>query len=180
MEHDYSQFQDPAEGGDMARLQALAQAQFDAEARVAKCEEELKTAQKLLADIAEKELPELMDKLRLSEFKTDTGLPVKILDKIRASIPKAREREAFKWLRDSHNEKLIKRKVSVPFAVGEDKDAEKLLKAISKLDLPVEVEDKQEVHNQTLVAFIKRRLENGEPLPMDLFGVFRQRVSKIG
>lgn len=180
MEQDYSQFQEPAQGGDMARLQALARAQVDAEALVLKCEEDLKKAQKLLADIAEGQLPELMDKLRLTEFKTDDGLPIKILDKIRASIPKAREREAFKWLRDHNNGKLIKRKVSIPFAVGEDKEADKLLKAIAELKLPVEVEDREEVHNQTLVAFVKRQLESGAAIPLDVFGVFRQRVSKVG
>ena len=35
-----------------------------------------------------------------------------------------------------------------------------------------EVMQKQEVHSGTLKAFVKERIENGEEVPTDLFGVF--------
>jgi hypothetical protein len=41
------------------------------------------------------------------------------------------------------------------------------------------VKQEQNVHWQTLDAFVRQQLENGDELPLELFGVFRQRFAKV-
>ena len=42
-----------------------------------------------------------------------------------------------------------------------------------------EVDDVANVHPSTLAAFVREKLREGEELPLDLFGVHRQRIAKI-
>lgn len=176
-ENDYSQFQDQAEGGDMALLQGLAERQVEAEKEVERIEEELKAAKKVLADVAEKELPELMEKLRLTEFKTDTGLPIKIEDHLRVGIKADKAPLVFAWVRKLGSGKMIKRTISVPFGMGEEEKAEQF--ATTCDDRELEYNDKTDIHNGTLKAFIKRRLEAGEEVHEGI-SVFTQKKAKVG
>ena len=47
-------------------------------------------AREELRDIAERQVPELMDQIGIGEFKTTTGLKIKIDETIRASIRRER------------------------------------------------------------------------------------------
>lgn len=165
-------------GDVLARLNKLANDQAKAEAEVAKKEAELTQAKEKLRDIAERQLPELMDSVGYTELKTASGLEVSIDEKIRASIPKAKAPQSIAWLKANGHGALVKRVISVAFGKGEDEDAEKLFKKLDEGDY--EVEDNAGVHPSTLASFVKKKLEAGEDIPMDLFGVHRQRVAKIG
>ena len=175
---DYSQFIDkPEKSGDLSQLHTLAEQQALAEAEVARIEAELNGAKERLKNIAEVALPQAMDELGLTEFKTTSGLIIVIAETIRASIPKARQGEAFDWLREHGHAGLIKRQLSLSFGKGEDELADKALELLLAQHYDPEV--KTEVHTQTLGAFVREKLEAGEDLPLELFGVFRQRASKI-
>jgi len=163
--------------GDLAELSRLAEDQVKAEKAVADAEAALVKAQQSLKDISERKLPELMDKLGMAEFKTTSGAKVEIDEQVRASIPATRKFEAFAWLRTHNSAALIKRSISVDFSKGEDEKADKLLKQLKKDEL--EAEDKESVHSSTLKSWVTKKLEKGEEFPLDLFGVFRQRVSKV-
>lgn len=164
-------------GGELNQLQALAEQQASAEARIAEIEALLNKARETHRDLSERQVPELMDKIGMKEFKTTSGLTIQVEEKIRASIPKAKTALAFAWLKRNDHAGLIKRVVSVAFGRGEDEKAELLTRQLSGADF--EVENKASVHTSTLAAFVKEKLEAGEEIPMDLFGVHRQRVSKI-
>ena len=176
---DYLAYADakPTAGGDLARLADLANEQADAEAQVARIQAELNRAQERLKDISERQVPELMDQLGLETFKTRTGLVIEVDETIRASIPKARSVEAFAWLRAHNHEALIKREVVIQFSKGEDEKALALLEELNNKGLPAE--DESSVHASTLSAWVREKLKKGEDVPVDLFGVFRQRRSKI-
>ena len=173
---DYLAYVQPTSGGDLSRLQELAEEQARAEAEVARIEAELTRAREALTDIAERQLPELMDEFGLETFKTRSGLNIKIKEIIRASIPKARAASAFAWLKEHGHAAMIKRVLSVSFGKGEDEQAEELLEQLSS---EYEIDDKASVHPQTLSAWVKEKLERGDEIPLELFGVHRQRVSKI-
>lgn len=162
---------------DLSQLHELAEKQIAAEAEVARAEAELQKAKDVLKDLCEFKVPELMDSIGLEEFKTRTGVRIKVEEKIRASIPKARTLEAFAWLRENNHAALIKRFVKVEFGKGEDEKADELLKELAKLGFSGEQD--ASVHAQTLAAFVRERLKDGKELPLDLFGVYRQRVSKV-
>lgn len=164
-------------GGDLQLLQQLAEAQAQAELDIANITVQLTKAREIYKDLAEIQIPDVMDKIGIAEFKTTTGLKITIAETIRASIPKAKQPHAFHWLRTNGHSAMIKRTVSVSFGKGEDANADTLVK---KLDNDFDVADKTVVHPQTLAAFVREKLEMGEELPMDLFGVHRQRLSKIG
>lgn len=163
-------------GGELTQLTQLAEQQASAQAKVSDLEAQLNKAREELRDIAERQVPELMDQIGVSEFKTATGLKIKIDETIRASIPKAKAPLAFAWLKQNGHAAMIKRVVSVAFGKGEDERAEALREKLAS-DFPVE--DNASVHPSTLAAFVREKLREGEEVPLDLFGVHRQRVSKI-
>lgn len=176
---DYAAYAQPSgsKGIDLAQLQDLAEQQAKAEAEVARIEADLNAARERLKDLSERRVPELMDEIGLGDFTTRTGLKITIEETIRASIPKPRSYEAFTWLINNNHAALIKRSVSVDFGKGEDEKAKELEAYLSKQGYAPE--NNANVHSQTLSAWVREKLKMGEEIPLDLFGVFRQRVSKI-
>jgi len=162
--------------GELSKLSQLAEKQAAAAAKVADLEAQLNAAREELRDIAERQVPELMDQIGIDEFKTTTGLKIKIEETIRASIPKAKAPLAFAWLKNNGHGALIKRVVSVAFGRGEDEKADELRQRLAD---EFEVDDNSSVHPSTLAAFVREKLRNGEEIPLDLFGVHRQRIAKI-
>jgi len=160
----------------LAQLSKLAEEQAGVQAKVAYLEAQLAAARDELKDLAERQVPELMDEVGISEFKTSSGLKIKIAETIRASISKVNAARAFAWLKEHGHAALIKSEVSVAFGKGCESDAEALAKQLSQ---NFEVEMNTSVHPQTLAAWVRERLGEGEEVPLDLFGVHRQRVSKI-
>lgn len=175
----YAEYVTPAASGpvDLSQLQDLAEQQAEAEAEVARIEAQLNAAREKLKDLAERKVPELMDQIGIEEFRTRTGLKIKIDETIRASIPKARTAEAYAWLIANNHEALIKRSVVVEFGKGESDKASELASYLTKQGYAPDNEAK--VHAQTLSAWVREKLKAGNEVPLDLFGVFRQRVSKI-
>jgi len=160
---------------DMALLSQLANDQLEAEQNVEKSEEALKMAKLRLRDISEGQIPELMDKLQLEQFKTANGLQIVVATQVRASISKENMPKALEWLRERGHEKIVKHVIEV--TPKSDGDAISLMRGL--LDAGCQVEDKASIHWQTLGGFVREKLEKGEDVPMDLFGVFRQRFSKV-
>lgn len=163
-------------GGELSQLARLAEQQAAAQSKVANLEAQLNKAREELRDIAERQVPELMDQIGIGEFKTATGLKIKIDETIRASIPKAKAPLALAWLKQNGHAAIIKRVVAVAFGKGEDEKADELLRRLAD---EFEVDDTSSVHPSTLSAFVREKLREGEEVPLDLFGVHRQRVSKI-
>lgn len=174
---DYADYIEPTDEGQLSQLQALADQQWEAEKLVEQKQRELNTAQEQLRDLAERQIPEAMDACGLETLQTRSGLHLSVKETIRASIPKAKAAAAFKWLRDHGHEALIKRTVSVQFGKGESEQAEEALQELSAHGW--NANDDQRVHPQTLAAFIREKLENGEDVPQEVFGVHRQRVAKL-
>ncbi len=178
---DYLEFvggaSDTGEGDSLARLRDLAAAQFRAEQEVAAATAELARKEAALKEIAERQIPDLMDAIGVKEFSTLSGLHVRLKETIRASIPKERAGEAFTWLRENGHAALITRELTVAFGRGEDEQAEAFAQYLEAQHL--EASDRTSVHASTLSAFVRRELEDGRDVPQDLLGVHRQRESKI-
>lgn len=163
-------------GGELTQLQKLAEQQASKQAEVAKLEAQLNQAKEELKALAEGQIPELMDQIGIANFKTVSGLVIEVTEKIRAAIPKPKAHLAFAWLKQHGHAALIRRTVSVAFGKGEDEKAEALK---DQLASDYEVEDNANVHPSTLSAFVREKLQSGEEIPLDLFGVHRQRVAEI-
>ena len=160
----------------LAELSRLADEQAASAARVAELEARLERERDILRDLSERVIPEKMDELGVQELKTSSGLRIKIKESIRASIPKALLGKAYGWLAENGYGGLIKRNVSVKFGKGEDEQADAL---VTELLERFEIEDNRLIHPSTLKAFVSEQLSSGVEIPLELFGVYRQRVSVI-
>lgn len=180
-QHDYSQYEEnPGSDDALQRLSNLAEEQAKAEAEVLRVEGELKAANERLRGIAERDIPELMDSLNIKQFETASGLKIKVEEKMFASIPAANKPEAFSWLEGHGHADIIKRSFKVSFGRDEEEVAAEFAQQLRESEHPLNVEDKKEVHASTLAAFCKEQIEAGVDLPMDLFGAYWRRRSKIG
>ena len=60
---------------------------------------------------------------------------------------------------------------------GETEVAAQAMAAL--IEAGLEPEAKYAVHPQTLGAWVREMLEEGEDIPIDILGVFRQRTAKV-
>ena len=179
MTQDYSQYSEPTSSDALAQLGNMAVEMTALETKVVEAERALKVAQEDLRIISEKTIPDAMDALGIEEFTARGGLKIRIGEAIRASIPKARQEEAVTWL-DAHGfAALVKRKFVVQFGKDEEKWANKFAADLAKRKRQLAVAQDKAVHPSTLSAFVREQLEEGADLPLDLFGVFRQRFAKL-
>ncbi len=183
MEHDYGEFQDSENIGEnlMARLEGLAREQLDAEALVETMELRLSEAKAALKAVKERKLPDLIEEAQLGESSivTPNGIEIKLSTVIRGSIPKGNEAPAFQWLEDNNNGNLIKRLFVIDFGKGDEAWANKFERDLRQRKRPLNVKRSKGVHAGTLQSFVKKALEDGVNIPMDVFGVFRQKFAKV-
>lgn len=180
---DYSEFQDEDGPGEnlMTRIEGLAKEAVDAEVRVAHLIEQLAEANASLKLVLEKKLPELLDEADLGEstINTPAGHEIKMSTIIRGSISKDNQAKAFKWLEDNNNGGLIKRNIIIDFGKGEEKWADKFERDCAQRKKPLNLKRKMAVNPQTLQAFVRQSLEEGVKIPMEILGVYRQRMAKV-
>jgi CHAT domain-containing protein len=179
-DYDYSNFKEeqPVDSV-LSQIAAKALEQKQTEAEVARLQEELQKAQDKLKDISEFQLPQLMDSIEMTKFTLKDGSEISVQEKIRASIPAAFEKEAFGWLAENKHDHLIKRQFTIEFSRDQEEWAKKFQKELSEREDPLNYKCKRSVHASTLASFVKEQLEEGVALPLDYFGVYRQRFTKI-
>lgn len=164
----------------LALISSLAQAQYDAAVKVAELEDQLKDAKKELAKVSEVDLPEAMKECGVKDFTTTTGLKITLKDDLNVGITEAKREEAYSWLRDNGFDGLIKSDLALHFDRDHLKDAEKLVAQLGKKGYDVEF--KQNIHYQTLKAFVKERMADTEAdvqIPLDLFGARPYQVAVV-
>lgn len=153
-----------------------------AEKEIAEAEEKVKAAKKKHQDIVQGTLPTLMRKYGVFEqgFTTTSGLIVKGKSSITTSVPAPRRNEAWDWLDARGYRDIIKREVTIAFAIGEDEKAEACAKALAEEHKRTVVCERW-VEPSTLKKTISDILEDnkakaaaGEAIvevPKDLFGI---------
>lgn len=146
---------------------------------VEELEERLDEEKAALRRLTESALPKLMEAAETDKITTKDGIEIKIDENLRGSIPKANEEDAFEWLEGHGQGKIIKRQFTIEFGKGDEAWANKFEKDLGRRKKPLNVKRKKTVHPQTLLAMLREALANGEDIPLDTFGVFRQRVAKI-
>jgi hypothetical protein len=161
----------------LSLLSRLADELNAAELAEAKLEAALAEAKAKVTDLAERQIPELMDEVGIKTITTTSGFRVDVRRIIRASIPAGSKEEAMKWLDDNGHSGLIKRSVRVAFDRTQETEARKLEAQLGKKFENVKTELK--VEPSTLAAFIGERLANGDAIPLELFGAWQQRIAKI-
>lgn len=179
MNDEYAEFKENPGDNILAQISATALQQKRLEAELARMEEDVQKKKDELRNISERVLPELMDAAGQTEVTTKDGIKVKVEDRFQASIPVARAHEAFAWLKEHGHDSLIKNEFKVEFGRDQDKLSEEFKQYLEGEWEEVDFKNKKSVHASTLKAFVKEQVEEGVNIPFDLFGVLRQRFTKL-
>lgn len=158
----------------IARVVALAQKWVDAAEAVKVAEETLKAAREVQRTVAEVELPDAMHVAGLSSFTMADGTQIGLEKHVTASWPGAgdddRRKRAVEALEAAGASDLMKCDVVVAYSAG-DREAAAETFARMRGDNRAVVTMVEKVHPQTLTAWVRRRLREGQHVDFDVFNV---------
>lgn len=146
------------------------------EDEVADTEEHLKQLKRQKQNLEVEQIPGLMAEMGVDRLDVD-GLTVSVKLKVHASIPVARREEAYDWLRQNNLDDIIKNDVTVSFGRGQDNEAGNVMGTLQ--DMGLDPQAKTHIHSSTLRAFVKERVENNQPIDLDLFGAYVANTAEI-
>lgn len=146
------------------------------EEEIVQLEDQLKEKKEAARKLSEEDIPQFLAEKGLSSITLDNGTEVKITEEVRPGVKVANRPYVYSWLRDNGYGDLIKSNVSVSFGMGEDSQAIKLKAAIQ--DLGMVGSEKEDVHYQTMKAFVTEQHKKGVSLP-DEFGVYVANKTKL-
>lgn len=166
-----------AEPVTLARISKLAEEARDLEQEMERIGIELAEMQDKHNSIMRNILPDMMLELGMKDFTLTDGAKVAIKESINASITEANKPAAFAWLEEHNFDGIIKTKVMTDFGKGEIDSARKALETLEQAGFSAAMD--RSVHAMTLKSFVKEQLEEGNAIPLDLFGVFEFKEAKI-
>ena len=127
--------------------------------------------------LSEEVIPTLMQQAGVSSIKLEDGSSVEVSPYYYAKIPEDKKGEAFDCLRQNNFGDLIKNNVSVSFGKGEDSNAAELKAILEAKGLVVD--QKQDIHWQTLRGFVREQMEKNQNIPSEMFGLYVANRTKI-
>ena len=150
---------------------------LDLQEQARRIEENLKSKNDEIRVLSENEIPNLMQQAGISSLKLMDGSSVSFKPEYYAKIPVSKTNEAFDWLSFNGFGDLIKNQVSLTFGKSEDNVANSLVEDLKSKGH--NVSQKKKVEPQTLKAFVKEAIQNGQNVPMDLFGIYISNKTTI-
>tara|TARA_R110000764_G_scaffold42824_7_gene96416 strand:- start:5937 stop:6512 length:576 start_codon:yes stop_codon:yes gene_type:complete len=168
---------DTLDSGKLDGVSRLAAEAANLENEIASAEQLLKDKKQALHKITDEQLPEALEEMGLQKFTLIDGAEISVKPIYAASIPRDRKEEAFQWLRDHEFGDLVKNNVTVTFGRGEDDIAKEFVGLCGSQGFtPSQLE---KVEPMTLKAWLRERVEAGDPIPLDLFGAFISQRATI-
>ncbi len=167
----------PVEPMTLIRLTQMAENARDLEKEIAEAGIALAELQDKHKNIVRNLLPSAMEELGMKNFTLADDSKIDVKDHIQASISEVNKPAAFAWLEEREFDGIIKTKVASEFGKGEIEQARAALKALEEAGFTGVMD--RNVHPMTLKSFVKERLEAGDSIPLDIFGVFEFKEAKI-
>jgi len=159
-----------------SRLSSLIRESIKADEDIAAAEQYLKDLKYKKRKINEEDIPALMEEMGVDSLEVD-GNKIKLRQFVHARITDDKRDEAYAWLRSIGEGDIIKNDVTVSFTTGQDNVAGSVVEDLRTQGLdPVQ---KTHVHPQTLKAWVKNRIESGQDIDFETFGVFVGTEAKI-
>lgn len=143
-------------------------------------EELLKSAKARDNIIKTQELPEAVSELGTTEWKSENGrYEVSVDSFVSGTLPKDPDRReaAIEWLTEHDGAAMVKTEIVMAFGKQDREYAEKMIASLKKSKAPFEVTEG--VHPQTLLAYVRERMEDGEPVDLDVLGIYSGRKAKL-
>lgn len=169
------------EGDSLALLQGLAAEMINEGRAVLKAERDLKDAQMRYADVAEKRLPDLMERFSLPKFEfldRTTGLKLIIKlesDKWRVSMPPMKDdqgnalpenfvkrKQILEWIRAGGNAGSIKKAIQIQAGLLADDKVSALVEELNSMHPELDVGVDEKIEPATLTALVTRLLKAGK------------------
>lgn len=164
---------------DLRSLTMLGEKTVNMKAQIDELDAELGKLKQTYNDLRQKDLPEAMAKFGLAKFTLNDGTEIKVEEFVGGGIPKDPEskEKAIQWLIDNGADGLIKTGVSMTFGRAQYDEAVDVCALLRERGLNPEMGTG--VHPQTLHAFVRERLRNGESVDQATLGVYVGRVAKF-
>ena len=155
---------------ELSKVASIAKKIQEKENLLADLEKSQKALKVELLKLTDEDLPAMLQELGLSGFTLEDGSSITIKPTYGAHIKVSDREDAFEWLRKNDFGDLIKNVVSCTFGRGEDNTAVEFMAVAEQSGFTPQ--QKTDVHSQTLKAWVRERVENGESFPMQLFGAY--------
>lgn len=162
---------------DLKTISALAEKSTELQAEIDALMFEVEQKTQENDKILRKQLPELMKDAGLESFKLADGSTVGVKSDVKCGITQANAARAFAWLEEHEFGGIIKSKLVSEFGREELEEAQKAIDLLSEAGFQAELN--RTVHPATLKSFVKERLEEGDDIPVDVFGIFEFEMAKI-
>ena len=179
---DYSGYgQTEVSGGDLELLTGLAERQKELEGQISAKQAEVKDLEAQVREISWKQIPELLDSLNMESFKLKDGSEITVKEDLRLSIPKDPDRraEVIAWLIANDGEYLIKEEFGFKFDKGDGDAAKQFEEYCAKYPGRLNMAHFEGVETNSVKAFVKAKLQDGEEVPLAKLGGHRQTIAKI-
>lgn len=173
----------PAEDS-LQRLRQMAVKMLELTSTIEEREKLLEESQKEYKRYANELVPALMKQIGVNSIGIAPGCEVQLKRDLHASLPQDERAEIWKkHLEDTGNDGLIKRQFEIVYGRDSTVWANIFLEEITKLGVHdhADVKQKETVHPQTLLAFLRRELEEGrlDEEKMKAFGAVEVLSAKI-
>ena len=152
---------------------------------IEKAETTLLSQQQELRGLVTKDLPDMLSQAGVSDFKTVDGLKVETRPYCSGSLPKDQPARqfAFSWLDSIGAGALIKAQLSMALERGQRVDPI-ISNAIDRcreiLDgVGLRLDEKLDVHPQSLGALVRERLKAGQEVPESDLGIEVGRIARV-
>lgn len=123
-------------------------------------------------------IPDIMVQLQMEEC-VFRGWKVKVGEFVSGSLPKEFERRAsaIQWLESHDGGDLIKTSLTVAFSRSQHNEAMNLAGDLEQQGFAASIDST--VHPQTLAAWARERMKNGEDIDPEVLGLYTGRVAKF-
>lgn len=166
-----------AERDSLTKLRGYAEVQLTLEILMEQIGELLKAVQNEYKDLTETIIPEMMEELGIPLLALSDTQQISIKDKVTASLSKERSNLGCEWLEEHGHGAIVKHQIVSSFGTREREKAAEVVAVLKELGIEPEVN--KSVHHSTLSAWVRGQLEEGNEIPMELFGVYRRKASTI-
>jgi hypothetical protein len=180
---------------DLSHLRKLAHDLENARIAAERLEEAAAAAKRSYEHLRRKVLPEAMLSLSLTEFTTDDGLRIVLDDFVAGSLPKedsGKRQDAIEHLNEIGGADLLSKTITLRYPRSASNEASAVFGAIKDgrvfvldengkpvLKVTAEASMSEHVHPQTLCAFVRQLLRDGQRCDPERLGLFVGHVVSI-
>lgn len=147
----------------------------DLHLKKADLEQQLELVKHSITKVEQDELPEMFTRAGISSVTVEPtgnhpGFVAARKTVYNAAIPEEKRQEAFKWFEQNGHGDLVKSVIDITFGMQEHEKRLFVMKLLSEAG--IQFYNHESIHHMTLKAFVKREIEAGHIIPMDVLGAF--------